>query len=87
MKYSAELLATLKAAGKYKNFKAIANDLPCSTPSIISEVKSGKRHLTEEQALWIADKLEIDPKWVLINLAEEKASCERSKQVWREISS
>jgi len=86
MNYSAELIETLKKIRGFTKDAELAGELPKATKSVISEIKSGKRHLTEEQALWIAEQCQLDPSWVLVNLAEEKASSDKVRAVWSHIA-
>ncbi len=60
--------------------------MPKTTSGNLSQVKSGKRHLTEEQALWIAEQCKLDEKLVLVELAEECAKSEAAKNVWHSLA-
>lgn len=86
MSYSAELIETLKKIKGFTKDIEVANVMPKSTKGNVSDIKSGKRHLTNEQALWIAEECHLDPTWVLVNLAEEKAHNEKEKAVWSHIA-
>ena len=86
MSYSAELIETLKKIKGFNRDIEVANVLPKSTKGNVSDIKAGKRHLTNEQALWIAEQCQIDPSWVLINLAEEKAHNEKERAIWSHIA-
>lgn len=77
---------------EYKKAKGIKTDLEASThiaglnSGNISQVKSGKRKLTEEQALFIAHECNLNPEWVLVHLAEEVSKYEEAKQVWSNLA-
>ena len=86
MSYSTELIETLKKIKGFTKDIEVAEVLPKSTKGNVSDIKSGKRHLTNEQALWIAEQCHLDPTWVLVNLAEEKAHNEKEKAVWSQIA-
>ncbi|GAB59176.1 DUF3693 domain-containing protein [Rheinheimera nanhaiensis] len=84
--FSADMLAELKKAKGYSKDAEILEVLPKSTRSIVSEIKSGKRHLTEEQALFIAHECGLNVQWVLVQLAEETAKTEEAKTVWHDLA-
>lgn len=86
MSYSAELIETFKKIKGLAKDAEIVGMLPKATKANISQIKSGLRNLTSEQALWIAEQCQMDASWVLINLAEEKAACEKEKAVWSQIA-
>lgn len=86
MSYSAELIETLKKIKGFTKDAEVVEVLPKATKGNLSQVKSGLRHLTNEQALWIAEECHLDPTWVLVNLAEEKAHNEKEKAVWSHIA-
>ncbi|SEH96431.1 Phage related protein [Rheinheimera pacifica] len=84
--FSYELICELKnAKGLTKDSEVLAV-LPKCTKSIVSEVKSGKRHLTEEQALFIASECNLNTEWVLVQLAEETAKSEEAKSAWHNLA-
>lgn len=86
MNYSAELIETLKKIKGLAKDSEIAEMLPKATKANISQIKSGLRHLTNEQAIWIAEQCQLDPTWVLVNLAEEKAHNDKERAVWSTIA-
>jgi hypothetical protein len=86
MNYSAELIETLKKIKGLAKDAEIVGMLPKATKANISQIKSGLRHLTNEQALWIAEQCQLDPSWVLVNLAEEKAHNDKERAVWSTIA-
>lgn len=86
MNFSAGLIEEFKKAKCLSSDAATAELLPAMSKGRLSEVKSGKRHLTEEQALFIADECKINTQWVLVQLAEETAKSEQAKKVWSNLA-
>lgn len=86
MSYSAELIETLKKIRGFEKDAQVVEVLPKATKGNLSQIKSGMRHLTEEQALWIANECQLDAAWVLVNLSEEKASNSEVKAIWGHIA-
>jgi len=84
--FSRELVEELKKSKEFSKDSDLLNILPKATKSVISEIKSGKRHLTEEQALFIANECGLNPGWVLVNLAAETAKVEEAKSVWSNLA-
>ncbi|MEN3159602.1 DUF3693 domain-containing protein [Alkalimonas sp. NCh-2] len=82
--FSYELIEEFKKAkGLDKDIRA-AEEIPAMTRANLSQIKAGKRHLTEEQALFIAEEAGLCKDWVLVHLAEETAKSEEAKQVWHD---
>ncbi|MDP5135485.1 DUF3693 domain-containing protein [Rheinheimera baltica] len=86
MSFSANLIEDYKKAKGMTSDAAVANALPAITKGRLSEVKSGKRHLTEEQAMFIAHECNLEVDWVLVQLAEETAKSEEAKNVWHNLA-
>lgn len=86
MSYSAELIEIIKKIKGFKKDAELVAVMPKATKSIVSEIKSGKRNLTDEQALWISEECNLDAALVFVTLAEEKASCEKAKAIWSNIA-
>ncbi|MDR6982884.1 phage gp37-like protein [Rheinheimera pacifica] len=84
--FSYQLVQELKKA------KGLRTDLEASTliaglnSGNMSQIKSGKRHLTEEQALFIAHECNLNPEWVLVSLAEEVSRSDEAKEVWHQFA-
>lgn len=84
--FSYQLVQELKKA------KGLRTDLEASTliaglnSGNMSQIKSGKRHLTEEQALFIANECNLNPEWVLVHLAEEVSKYAEAKEVWSNLA-
>jgi len=86
MQFSTELLEMMKTEAGFKSDSELVGVLPAITKGRISEVKSGKRHLTEEQALVIAKACNLNPEWVLVNLAAETSKSEACKPIWTNLA-
>lgn len=86
MQFSAELLEMMKQECGFKSDSELVEALPAITKGRVSEVKSGKRHLTEEQALTIANACKLNPEWVLVNLAAETTKSEACKPIWSNLA-
>lgn len=86
MNFSGDLIETLKKTKGLNSDAATAEALPAMSKGRLSEVKSGKRHLTEEQALFIAHECGLNVQWVLVQLAEETAKTEEAKHVWHDLA-
>lgn len=84
--FSCELINLLKAKRKFTRDSDLVGVLPATTKGIISELKSGKRHLTEDQAIFIAEQCGLNIEWVLVNLAEERAKNEIAKWAWASLA-
>ena len=87
MNFSNELIEELKKAKGLKTDTEVADFLPHMNKGNLSKIKKGDgRHLTEEQALLIADQCNLNPQWVLVKLAEELSKSEEAKKVWHEFA-
>ncbi len=64
----------------------VSERIPNMNKGNLSKIRKGERHLTEEQALWIAEQCELDAKLALVELAEECAKSEAAKQVWHALA-
>lgn len=86
MNFSYELVTELKNKLGLKSDLHACEVIPKTTSGNMSQIKSGKRHLTEEQALFIANECNINPQWVLVHLAEEVSKSEEAKKVWSNLA-
>ena len=84
--FTGELIELLKAKKGFTKDSELVGFLPATTKGIVSELKSGKRQLTEEQALFIAHECDLCADWVLVNLAEEKAKSDEAKWIWANLA-
>ena len=80
--FSYELVQELKKAKGLKTDLEASGIIDGLNSGNMSQIKSGKRHLTEEQALFIAHECGLNPEWVLVHLAEEKSKSEEAKDIW-----
>lgn len=86
MNFSYSLVEQLKKKLDLKSDLQVCEVMPKTTSGNLSQVKSGKRHLTEEQALWIAQQCQLDAALVLVELAAESAKTSTAQTVWHELA-
>lgn len=86
MNFSNELIDRYKEASAAKSDAATAANVPNMTRMNLSAIRKGERHLTEEQALWLARECGIDEAVVLVELAAETSRSEKAKSVWMNLS-
>lgn len=86
MNYSAKLIEVAKEKMGISKDSELIGLLPKCTKSIISEIKSGKRNLTEEQAVFIAEACALDVALVLVELAAESAKTEKAQSAWHNLA-
>jgi hypothetical protein len=84
--FSGELIELLKAKKGFTKDGELVGVLPAVSKGIVSELKSGKRQLTEEQALFIAHECDLCVDWVFVCIAEEKAKSEEAKYIWHNLA-
>lgn len=85
MSFSSELIEQSKKTLGLTRDAELLELMPIGK-TVLSEVKSGKRHLTEDQALAIAKACNLNPEWVLVNLAAETTKSESAKQAWSSLA-
>lgn len=78
---SYELIKAYMNAKNYSQDKQAAMDLALSK-QMVSMIKAGDRFLTEETAIYIAERCNLDVSEVLIRLQAEKAKSESEKAAW-----
>ncbi|EPF2549300.1 DUF3693 domain-containing protein [Vibrio cholerae] len=83
--YQSELLDAYKKAQNYVQDKQIAMDLN-QPKQRISEFRKGKRYLSEEQAIFLAENAGIDPEIALIGLHADRNENPRIKALWESIA-
>lgn len=81
MNFSEELVELAKAKANLKTDAELLRIVHGITKQNLSSAKSGKRDLTENQALEIAEKCGINPEWVLVSLAAEVAKRKNNESV------
>lgn len=84
--FSYELVKELKKIKNLKRDLDAAEMINGLNSGNMSQIKSGKRNLTEEQALFIANECNLNPEWVLVNLAEEVSRSLEAKKVWHNLA-
>ncbi len=86
MNFSAELLEQAKVILKLGKDAELVELLPKMTKGNLSQIKNGARPLTEEQALTVAKACNLNPEWVLVNLAAETSKSEACKPIWANLA-
>jgi hypothetical protein len=86
MNLSNQLIDKLKTKIGTEKEREAAELIPHLTKQNLSEIRKGKRHLTEEQALWIAEECALDCALVLVELAEECSKSEKAKMAWHSLA-
>ncbi|MDZ7901303.1 MAG: hypothetical protein U5L01_01610 [Rheinheimera sp.] len=84
--YSAELIELLKERMEFKKDADVVAMLPNTTKGNLSQIKSGQRHLTQEQAIWIAEVCALDCALVLVELAAESTKSQKAQSVWHALA-
>ncbi len=86
MSYSGALIEQLKKTKGFSTDAEVVDVLPKMNKGNLSSIKSGNRHLTEEQALWIAQECQLDAALVLVELAAECAKTTTAQTVWHDLA-
>ena len=81
--YSKELIETYLKLKNYSQQKQMAQDINMSQ-SFLSDIYNGRREFTDETGIWIAIECGLDPKEVVLKLAEARAKTPAAKNVWAE---
>jgi plasmid maintenance system antidote protein VapI len=84
--FSYELVNELKKKLGTNKDSDVVEVIPAMNKGNLSSVKTGRRNLTEEQALFIAHECGLSPEWVLVQLAEETAKSEEAKDIWHNLA-
>ena len=85
MNISSNLIDEYKKLDGGKSDKIIAQELPSMTIDNVSQVRTGLRHLTPEQAMFIAERCGLDVGEVLVRLDMEKAKSPAVKAEFEKI--
>lgn len=86
MNFSYSLIEMYKEKLGITSDNKAAKELQGMSSGRLSEIKSGERFLTEEQALTIANTCKLNPEWVLVNLAAETTKSEACKPIWSNLA-
>ncbi|MDC5813111.1 DUF3693 domain-containing protein [Vibrio europaeus] len=79
------LLDAYKSAKKYEQDKQIAHDLGISRQKL-SDIRQGRRYLTENEALFLANEVGADKEMILVYLAADKAKTHEAQTLWNSIA-
>lgn len=85
MNFSGYLIDEYKKLEGGKSDKVIAQELPAMTVGNVSQIRTGLRHLTPEQAMLIAERCGMDIGEVLVRLDMEKAKSPAVKAEFEKI--
>lgn len=86
MSFSSWLLEEVKKAKGFSKDNELLNLLEKVSKGVLSELKSGKRQLTDEQALLIAKECNMNIEWVLVSLNEERSKNPEIKSAWSNLA-
>lgn len=88
MNFSVELIDLYKKTKGLTSDNKAASEIPGMNSGNLSKIRAGAdgRHLNEEQALFIAQLCGLNPEWVLVQLAEEKAKSDEAKKIWHNLA-
>lgn len=88
MNFNAELIDLFKKTKDIKSDNKAAEALPAMNSGNLSKIRKGAegRTLNEEQALFIAKECNLNPEWVLVQLAESNAKSEEARKTWNNIA-
>lgn len=85
MSFSYQLVEKYKEIMGYSQDKQVVADLDSVTSGSLSQIKRGERHLTANQCIFLANKIGMDQKEALLNLAIEKSKTKEESKVWTDI--
>ncbi|MFB9136831.1 DUF3693 domain-containing protein [Vibrio olivae] len=83
--YINKLLDAYKEQKSYIQDKQIAHDLGVSTQKL-SDIRNGRRYLTESEALFLAKEVGEDTETALVFLAADKAKSFEAQEAWKNIT-
>lgn len=86
MNLSNKLVDLLKKKLSLNSDKDAAELIPLLNKQNLSAIRKEARHLTEEQALWIAEQCQLDAALVLVELAAECSKTETAQTVWHNLA-
>ncbi|MPY01282.1 DUF3693 domain-containing protein [Salinivibrio sp. VYel4] len=82
--FHSELLDAYKKAKNYVQDKQIAHDLELP-PSRISEMRKGKRYMSDKSAVFLAQEAGLDIHEVIIKIAADRAKTDETKKAWETV--
>ncbi|CAM3215342.1 DUF3693 domain-containing protein [Vibrio diazotrophicus] len=83
--YQNLLIEAYKTAQNYQQDKQIAQDLEVPATRIC-EFRKGKRYMSDEQAIFLAEKTKIAPELALIGCHVDRSKSVISKEVWERMA-
>ncbi|MGF1760007.1 DUF3693 domain-containing protein [Photobacterium sagamiensis] len=83
--YANYLLDSYKKAKNYIQDKQIAHDLNIKQQRI-SEMRNGKRYISDSEAVFLAENANIDPKEALLGCHSDRNDNPKLKELWKEIA-
>ncbi|WP_342651956.1 DUF3693 domain-containing protein [Vibrio metschnikovii] len=83
--YQSKLLDAYKKAKNYVQDKQIAHDLNLPNQRV-SEMRKGKRYISDEEAVFLAEQAGIDPELALLGCHADRNENPRIKQLWEHIA-
>ncbi|WP_064608555.1 DUF3693 domain-containing protein [Photobacterium sp. J15] len=83
--YANYLLDSYKQAKNYVQDKQIAHDLNV-TPARISEMRKGKRYISDNEAVFLAESANIDPREALLGCHSDRNDNPKLKELWADIA-
>ena len=83
--YINQLIDSYKTTKSYVQGKQIAHDLGISVKKL-SDIRKGRRYLTENEALFLASEVGADKEMVLVYLAADKAKTHEAQTLWNSIA-
>ncbi|MGO4165315.1 DUF3693 domain-containing protein, partial [Vibrio paracholerae] len=83
--YQSELLDAYKKAQNYVQDKQIAHDLNLPS-SRIYEMRKGKRYISDEEAIFLAENSGIDPELALLGVHADRNENPTIKAYWERIA-
>lgn len=83
--YQNDLITAYKNAHNYVQDKQIAHDLNLPQQRI-SDFRKGKRYMTDEQAIFLAQHAGIDPELALLGCHADRHENPQVKALWEQIA-
>jgi hypothetical protein len=83
--YQSKLLDAYKKAQNYVQDKQIAHDLHIQ-PSRISEMRKGRRYISDNEAVFLAENSGIDPEIALLGCHADRNENPEIKKMWEHIA-
>ena len=85
MNFSYELIEKYKIFKGYTQDKQVVSDFAEFNSGNLTQIKQGKRHLTANQCINLANIVGMDQKEALLKLAIEKSKSKEEGKIWSDI--